>query len=60
MLDTHNDVLIMRPLKEDLLNLLSDRLDCSVESLSFIFGKTSDADLILSNLIIPDQRHSLK
>jgi len=53
MPDTHKDISITRTRKEDLLNLLSDRLNCPVESLNFIFGKTLDPDL-------PDQRQILQ
>ncbi len=60
MPDTHKDISITRTRKEDLLNLLSDRLNCPVESLNFIFGKTLDPDLVKYNLIIPDQRQILQ
>ena len=53
MPNTYKDISITRPRKEDLLNLLSDWLDCPVESLNFIFRKPLDPDLVKSNLIIP-------
>jgi len=42
--------------KQDVLRVLSKRLECSVESLDFIFGHKAEPNFDQSNLAIPDER----
>jgi len=60
MPDSDSDRPFSQARKSDLLSLLSERLDCPVESLNFIFGYSTETDFEPATLKIPDQRFELQ
>lgn len=46
--------------KEQILDLLSDRLSCSIENLNFLIEQPALTGAFFSDIIIPDGRELLK